>query len=141
MKKSSFEGFGTPQVFKKEWKPETKFEIKVNHKKLEEDSYEITLDVMMTITHDSETICIVNVRQAGIFIIKGTEEKQLDHLLKSYCPTVLFPYLRETISEQMIRGGFPVFYVIPINFDAIYAEQLKKKEAKEKKTETKEVLH
>jgi preprotein translocase subunit SecB len=138
IKKSSFEGFGTPDVFKNEWKPEAKFEIKMTPKKLKEESYEIILDVSITISKESETVCIIEVRQAGIFVIKGYEEKQLDHLLKSYCPTVLFPYLRETISEQMIRGGFPEFYVAPINFDAIYAEQ-QKQEAK--KTETKEVLH
>ena len=40
------------------------------------------------------------------------------------CPTVLFPYIRETLSDAVTRAGFPPVHLAPINFEALYAQQL-----------------
>lgn len=70
----------------------------------------------------------MEVKQAGIFTIQGAPENQLDHLLNSFCPNILFPYAREAITSQVIRGSFPQLVLAPINFDALYMQQVAEKQ-------------
>ena len=58
--------------------------------------------------------------------IDGFDEDPLHHMLGSYCPNLLFPYAREAISNMVQRGGFPEFLLQPINFDALFAQHVKR---------------
>ncbi len=46
-----------------------------------------------------------------------------------YCPTVLFPYLREAVSNAVERGSFPQFILTPVNFDALYSQAVQERAA------------
>jgi len=76
----------------------------------------------------------VEVIQAGAFLIKGYPQEQLGHLLASYCPSNLFPYAREVISNLVSKGSFPEMHLSPINFDALYAQRLEEEQAQAKPT-------
>jgi len=71
---------------------------------------------------------LVEVKQAGIFTIQGAPEEQMDHLLGSFCPNILFPYAREAITDCVIKGSFPQLVLAPVNFDALYMQQLEEKQ-------------
>ncbi|KTD73938.1 protein-export chaperone SecB [Legionella tucsonensis] len=124
----SFETPNTPAVFQQQWEPELNLEINTSNTKLEEGVYEVVLTVTTTVTNKKTTAFLVEVKQAGIFTIQGAPENQLDHLLNSFCPNILFPYAREAITSQVIRGSFPQLVLAPINFDALYAQQLAEKQ-------------
>lgn len=124
VKDLSFETKNTPAVFQQEWKPELSLNIQVENKLLEKDIYEVVLTVTTTVKNQNETAFLVEVKQAGIFTISGAPEQQLAQLLGSFCPSLLFPYAREAISTEVIRGSFPQLVLAPINFDAIYMQQL-----------------
>ncbi len=62
--------------------------------------------------------------QAGVFTIKGIPQDQMQPLLAVHCPSVLFPYARETVADAIGRAGFPPVHLAPINFDALYQQQL-----------------
>jgi preprotein translocase subunit SecB len=72
-------------------------------------------------------VYIVELEQAGIFGMTGFDERNLDFMLGTYCPNVLFPYARQMASDLIQAGGFPPFYLQPINFEAIYAESLRRR--------------
>ncbi len=127
IKDLSFESPQAPEVFRGEWKPEVKFELNTDNRHLEDDHYEVTLSVTVTANQDDKPAFLVEVKQAGIFAISGVDDEQRDGLLGSFCPTILFPYLREAVSDVVTRGSFPQLYLAPINFDAVYAEHLKQK--------------
>ena len=86
--------------------------------------YEVILSVTATVKNQNETAFLVEVKQAGIFTITGAPETQLAHLLGSFCPSLLFPYAREAITSEVVRGSFPQLVLAPVNFDAIYMQQL-----------------
>ena len=86
------------------------------------------LSVTATVKNQYATAFLVEIQQAGIFTIQGAASTQLDHLLGSFCPSILFPYAREAITAEVIRGSFPQLVLAPINFDAIYMQQLEAKE-------------
>lgn len=128
VKDLSFETPNTPAVFQQQWEPELNLDLNTTTKKLEENVFEVVLTVTATVINQKSTAFLVEVKQAGIFTIQGAPEGQLDHLLNSFCPSILFPYAREAITSQVINGSFPQLVLAPINFDALYMQQLAEKQ-------------
>ena len=102
-KNLSFETTQTPAVFQKKWEPELNVELNTTHTELEKNIYEVTLTVTATVKNAQEIAFLVEVQQAGIFTIEGTSPEQLQHILESFCPNILFPYVRETISSLVSK--------------------------------------
>ena len=128
VKDSSYETPNTPAVFQQQWEPELTLDLNTAHTKLEENVYEVVLTVTATVANQKVTAFLVEVKQAGIFTIQGAPTDQVDHLLNSFCPNILFPYAREAITSQVIRGSFPQLVLAPINFDALYMQQMAEKQ-------------
>ena len=57
------------------------------------------------------------------------EEAQMAHMLASFCPNVLFPYAREAVSNLVNRGTFPQLNLAPVNFDALFAQYVQRRQA------------
>lgn len=128
IKNLSFETSNTPAVFQQKWEPELSLDLNTQHTKLEDNVYEVALTVTATVKNNQVTAFLVEVQQAGIFTIQGPSEEQLDHLLNSFCPSLLFPYAREAITSEVVRGSFPQLVLAPINFDALYMQQLQERQ-------------
>jgi preprotein translocase subunit SecB len=136
VKNSSYEAPGTPAAFQQQWEPELNLDINTKHTKIESEVYEVVLTVTATVKNQNAVAFLVEVEQAGIFTIQGAIHQQLDHLLGSFCPNILFPYAREAITSQVIRGSFPQLVLAPINFDALYMQQLEEKQKNSEKETT-----
>ena len=128
VKDLSYETPNTPAVFQQQWEPELNLDINTATVKLEETVYEVVLTVTATVSNQKTTAFLVEVKQAGIFTIQGAPDNQLEHLLNSFCPSILFPYAREAITSQVISGSFPQLVLAPVNFDALYMQQLAEKQ-------------
>jgi len=120
----SFETPNSPAIFTSQWQPEVNVELGSGATRLEENVYEVALTLTVTCKANDKTAYLVEVKQAGIFIVSGFEQAQLNGMLGSYCPNILFPYAREVISSLVTKGGFPQLLLAPINFDALYAQHL-----------------
>ncbi len=124
IKNSSFETTQTPAIFQKQWEPELNLELNTGHVELEPSVYEVTLRVTATVKNKEETAFLVEVQQAGVFTVNVPDGEQLGHILGSFCPGILFPYVRETISSLVTKGSFPPLVLSPINFDALYMQKM-----------------
>ncbi len=80
--------------------------------------------MLLTVTVEAKqgdaTLYLVEVKQAGVFTIAGASVEDLKRLIGSFCPSVLFPYAREVISDLIVKGGFPNFLLPLVNFDALF---------------------
>jgi preprotein translocase subunit SecB len=120
----SFEAPKSPAIFRQEWTPSVSLDLNTRQKPLEGDFYEVVLTLSVTVTNSDEVAFIVEVQQAGIFLIKGLDAAAMSHTLGAFCPNILFPYARETIDSLVVRGSFPALMLAPVNFDALYAQEL-----------------
>ena len=132
VKDLSFETPNSPNVFREEWEPKLNLDINTSHSLLEENVYEVVLDITATVSNKDAVAFLAEVKQAGIFTIEGAPGEQLEHLLGSFCPNILFPYAREAVSDMVIKASFPQLVLAPINFDALFMQQ---KEEAAKQTE------
>ena len=138
IKDLSFESPNSPAVFREQWQPKTDVHLAAENTQIEDDIYEVTLNVSVTSSKDEKTAFLVELKQSGVFLIRGFPDDQRNQLLGSYCPHTLFPFAREAISDFVSKGGFPPLLLSPVNFDALYAQQLAKlKSQQSEATDTK----
>ena len=123
-------------MFQQKWEPELNLDLNTTTTELETGVYEVVLAVTATVSNQQSVAFLVEVKQAGIFTIQGAPKDQLDHLLNSFCPNILFPYAREAITTQVIHGSFPQLVLAPINFDALYMQQMAEKQKNTNTAET-----
>ena len=141
VKDLSFESPSTPQVFMKQWQPKVNVDLNTKSAAIDEEgNFEVVLTITITAKVDDDTAFLIEVQQAGIFFVRGIEGENQRRLLGTTAPNILFPYAREAIDGIVNKGSFPALMLAPVNFDAIYAQALKRKqeeaagEAKEEQT-------
>lgn len=126
IKDISFEAPNTPAIFNMEWKPELNWQLDINSSRLDQDRHEVVLKITVTVKVADKVAFLIEVEQAGIFILKSFPDDQLHYMLGSFCPNVLFPYAREIISDIVMRGNMPPLYLAPVNFDNLYHQRYAK---------------
>ncbi len=124
LKDVSFETPNSPEIFRKDWKPESQLQFDIKVKPLGEDTYEVVLALTVTSKLEEQTAYLIEVHQAGIVTIQGLEEAELEPLFYVYCPGLLYPYAREAANNLVAKGGFPQLVLQHVNFDQIYAQKL-----------------
>ncbi len=120
----SFETPNTPDIFREEWKPTLDLQLGNEYKRIDEDNHEITLTVTVTAKVGDKVAFLAEVKQSGVFSLTGYSDQEMGPLVGSYCPNTLFPFAREVISDIVIKGGFPQLVLAPVNFDALYMNQI-----------------
>jgi preprotein translocase subunit SecB len=118
----SFETPNAPAVFQQEWKPETQVNLNTEVQKLADAVYEVVLTVTVTTKLGDQTAYLAEAKQGGIFTVAGFSEQEMGPMMGAYCPSQLFPYVREVISDLIAKGSFPQLVLQPVNFDALYAQ-------------------
>jgi preprotein translocase subunit SecB len=127
LKDASFEVPGAPQVFQEQGQPQFKLELSQRVQQIGDTAFEVVLGVNLTCELGEKVVFLVEIKQAGIFVLSGFDDASRQAVLSTYCPQTLFPYARSTISELVLAGGFPPFVLQPINFDQLYAEQMRRR--------------
>jgi preprotein translocase subunit SecB len=122
----SFETPNSPSIFTEQLQPQSDLDLNSEVNALGEDHYEIVLTVTVTTKSNDKVAFLVEVQQAGIFLLRGFEQNELGPMIGAYCPNILFPYAREVVSDLVNKGSFPQLVLAPVNFDLLYAQQVQK---------------
>ncbi len=135
LKDLSFESPNTPEVFfLQDQEPKVEMNLKMTNKKVDDKHWEICLEISATITDtkSDKTLMIVEVEHAAAFLMENIPEEHIEQVLHVDCPTILFPYTRQIVSQVSVDGGFMPFLMEPINFPALYQSKKKKEQEKKK---------
>ena len=120
LKDCSYEAPNGPRV-DGNWNPQINLDLHTGAATLAADVREIVLTVTVSAKQNDSTVFLVEVKQAGIFVMRNLSEDDTKRAVGSVCPGVLFPYARAAVSHLVTQGGFPQFLLPPVNFDALYA--------------------
>ena len=129
VKDLSIEVPNAPQIFLERETPTIDIELHTAANNIGEGYYEVILTVTVTAKLEEKAVFLVEVGQAGIFQIRNVPEEALSPLLAIACPTSLFPYAREAVSDATTRCGFPPVVLAPVNFEAMYMARQQEAEA------------
>lgn len=120
LKDCSYESPNGPRI-EGNWNPQINLDLQTASTALGPEVREVVLTVTVSAKYGEATIFLVEVKQAGLFVIRNLPEPDLKRAVSTVCPGVLFPYARCAISQLVSQGGFPQFLLPPVNFDALYA--------------------
>lgn len=119
-----------PQIFTDRTQPQVSIELSNLAQQVEDSVFEVAIKVTVTSKIAEKTVFLVEVTQAGIFQIRNVPAENLEMIVGITCPNILFPYLRESVSDLVVRAGFQPVLLNPINFEALFAQQ-KQQEAEQ----------
>lgn len=123
IKDLSLEVPNAPDVFLEQEGPSINVELHNTAASVSEGIYNVVLTVTVTAKREDKTFFLVEAGQAGIFQIRNVPQESIDSILGVACPNILFPYVRETISDAVSRAGFPPVLLAPVNFEALYQQR------------------
>ena len=120
LKDCSYEAPSGPRL-EQNWNPQINLDLHTGTTALTPELREVVLTVTVSAKQNDITIFLVEVKQAGIFLMRNLSEDDVKRAISTVCPGVLFPYARAAVSHLVTQGGFPQFLLPPVNFDALYA--------------------
>ncbi|TXH59765.1 MAG: protein-export chaperone SecB [Bacteroidia bacterium] len=95
--------------------------------------YQTIIHAVVNAKIGDDQMFLIEIDQAGNFQMKNIPEDQIELLQNIECPNILFPYLRETVSDLTTRAGFLPVLLAPVNFAYLYQQ---KKQAEDNQTTT-----
>ena len=103
------------------WNPQINLDLHTGVTVLAPEVQEVVLTVTVSAKQGETTVFLVEVKQAGVFVLRNLSEEDTKRAIGAVCPGVLFPYARAQVSQLITLGGFPQLLLPPVNFDALYA--------------------
>lgn len=135
LKDLSFESPRAPQVFASEWKPNVNLDINTTANRLSQTHFEVVLTATLSARSQQDgedfTGLIIEIQQAGVFLIEGADGPALERILAVACPDILFPYVREAVDNVAAKGTFPPFMLAPVDFASLYQQAVLKRDAEQ----------
>ncbi len=116
-----------PGIFLERDAPEVHLELNAKNQHLDDELYEVILTATLTAKLKEQVMFLVEVQQAGVFRIRHVSKEEIEPVLAIGCANIIFPYLRETVSDAVTRAGFSAVILSPVNFEAIYQQQKQQK--------------
>lgn len=126
LKDMSFEAPLGANAFTVQIQPSVNQEIGNEARKIADNLFEVVLKLTLTAKTDDKVVFLVEVQQAALFQIEGIDKENLNRLLNTVCPQILFPYAREAADSLLVKGSFPALMIPPVNFEALYAQAVAK---------------
>ena len=113
--------------------PKIQLNLNTSSSPIGTDVHEVVLTVTLEAKAGDIAVYLAEVKQAGVFTVRGFGTDDTRRILGSFAPNVLFPYIRQTVSDMISKGGFPPFFLPPVNFDALYERSLQERAAQQAK--------
>jgi len=133
IKDFSFENPNAPEIFRSGQKtePNVELNLQLKNKKAGEDHWEVSLEInakVVTKEDEPRVLFILEIEHAAVFLLKHIPEQHMPMVLGVECPTLLFPFTRQVISQVSVDGGFMPFLMEPVNFMALFQNARKNRE-------------
>lgn len=114
-----------PSIFLEREAPQVDLQLNTEYSAIDAGIYEVTISLTLTakLTSADKVMFLIEAQQAGIFHVRNIPQQELEPVLAVVCPNILYPYIREVVTDMSVRAGFAPVLLNPINFDAMYQQQ------------------
>jgi preprotein translocase subunit SecB len=129
VKDLSVEVPNAPAIFLEQEAPAITIQMQSGAQTLNDEVFEVLLTVTVTARIGEKVAFLIEAGQAGIFRVRNVPKDDMDPLLSIGCPNILFPYVREVISDAVVRAGFAPVLLQPVNFETLYFQRLEQQRA------------
>jgi len=106
--------------------PKMQIEVNVSAKKVADDAFESVINFNAKALNDDGTLYELELIYAGLVKLQNVPDSMLQPVLLINCPSLIFPFLRRLVADITREGGFPPLMLDPIDFNGLYAQNVKK---------------
>lgn len=133
VKDLSLEIPAAPGIFLQRETPNIDLQLQTKAATVDQGVFEVEVTVTVTakLPEKNQVMFLIEAKQAGIFQVRNLPPQELEGVLAVVCPNILYPYLREVVSDLAVRGGFAPVLLNPVNFDVIYQQQKEQQQAQQ----------
>jgi preprotein translocase subunit SecB len=124
LKDMSLEQPNSPHVFTDPSQPNVDINLAVSAEAIAEGLFEVCVTATVTTkVAQDRTLFLIEAKQAGIFEVRNMPPEQVQPIIGIACPSMIYPYLRATVSDLCTRAGFPPVLLSEVNFQAMFEAQ------------------
>ncbi|MEC7030692.1 MAG: protein-export chaperone SecB [Pseudomonadota bacterium] len=115
--KSNFDAQTPVHTLKEEWQPAANLDLDVKVNEVE-GKHVVELIINVNVSIKETNVFTLSSTHTGVFSIDGYEGDELEQIVKSFCPSIIYPYAREKVSSIVSGAGYPPLHLSPVDFDA-----------------------
>ena len=114
-----------PSIYLEREAPQIELHMNNEYSAIDEGVYEVVITLTLTakLTSKDKVMFLIEAQQAGIFQLRNIPESDIESVLAVVCPNILYPYIREVVTDTSVRAGFAPVLLNPVNFEALYQQQ------------------
>ena len=125
IKDLSFENPRAPQSLIEQKQPQLSLNVNVTTRQFDAKTFEVTLSVEANAqTPEKEPLFMLELVYAGTVSIGEVPQEAYGPLLLIETPRLLFPFARAIVANATREAGFPPLNIAPVDFVALYRQQL-----------------
>ena len=125
VKDISLEVPNAPKIFLNREQPSIELNLSFRSEKVDGDVHQTILHATINAKANEEQMFLIEIEQVGIFQMRNIPEEQMELVYNIECPTILFPYLRETVTDLTTKAGFLPVILTPVNFAYLHHQKHK----------------
>jgi preprotein translocase subunit SecB len=129
IKDMSVESPNAPAVFQWQVQPQVDIGFNINVNNITDEVHEVILKVNVDAKSENGAHFLIDLSYAGLFGLRNLPDQALGAFLLVEAPRLLFPFARQVIAEAVQNTGFPPLLIEPIDFGAVYMQQLEATQA------------
>jgi len=114
-----------PSIYLEREAPQIDLQLHTEYSAIDAGIYEVIITVTLTakLPKQDKVMFLIEAQQAGIFHLLNIPQLELESVLGVICPNIIYPYLREVVTDASVRAGFAPVLLNPINFEVLYQQQ------------------
>lgn len=114
-----------PSIFLERMNPQIDLDMKTEYSAIDEGIYEVIITITLTakLAEQDKVMFLIEAQQAGIFRLQNIPKQEMETVLDVVCPNILYPYIREVVTDVSVRAGFAPVLLNPVNFEALYQQK------------------
>ena len=104
--------------------PELDVQFNIAGRVINDEVHEVTLRISVTAKMEQGTAYMVELAYCGLVGMRNMPEEHKHAFIYAEAPRFLFPFARRVIADATRDAGFSPLVLDPIDFNAIYVQQL-----------------
>ena len=135
VKDLSFESPAAPECFVQSLgQPDVQIGVNVTAQRINDSLFEVELKLMATAKAEEKTLFVAELAYGGLISASGVKDDELQPLMMVEGPRLLFPFARAIMSDVTRDGGFLPLNLNPIDFVALYKNNMTNSKSAEGQT-------
>ena len=131
IKDLSVENPNAPKSYQWAEAPRVDVQVNIAANQVSEEMHEVELKLIVRADAEKGNLYLVELAYCGLVGMRNVPEEHAHAFLFAETPRLLFPFARAIVSDAVRDAGFPPLMLDPMDFGALYQQQLQARAAQQ----------